>query len=132
MGAKRERRTYIFYGPPHFRATWEKFKEILHRDGKNMSQELRIWIEGYVKRKDPGNPQRPLTAWDPGHEDQEKLQEKELYTWLFEYANERTGELQYKHIIRVLRETSFPPKRIADMASDIARRLSKAGITIQY
>ena len=132
MGFKREKKTCVFYCPPGFEATWKKFKEILKADGKNMSQELRIWIEGYVKRHDPGNPQRPLTAWSPGHEDQEKLQEQDLYTWLFEYADERMGEVQFKHIIRVLRETSFPPKRIADMASDIARRLSKAGITIQY
>ena len=111
---------------------WKKFRELAFRDRMSMSGLIEGFIKDWVHRKDPGNPQRPLTAWSPGHEDQEKLQEQELYTWLFEYADERVGELPYKHIIRVLRETSFPTKRIADMASDIARRLSKAGITIQY
>ncbi len=50
------------YAPLHFKATWKKFLEICERDGQSASELVRIWVEGYVQRKDPGNPQRPLTV----------------------------------------------------------------------
>ncbi|GAH48039.1 unnamed protein product, partial [marine sediment metagenome] len=65
-----ERRQFKIYGPPHFVPTWEKFLEICERDGQSASSLIRIWVEGYVHRKDPGNPQRPITAYAPGHEDE--------------------------------------------------------------
>ena len=126
----RSKRAYKIYGPAHFRATWEKFLEIAHRDGQSASELIRVWVEGYVARKDPGNPQRPLTTWVEGHEDQEALAEKELFAWLSEYAEERRGEVQYRHIIRVLREAGVPSTRVAAMTKDLARRLSKAGVSV--
>ena len=126
----RSKRAYKIYGPAHFRATWEKFLEIAHRDGQSASELIRVWVEGYVARKDPGNPQRPLTSWVEGHEDQEALEEKELLAWLSEYAEERGGKVLYRHIVEVLRGTGVPPVRRAAMAEDLARRLTKAGFSI--
>ena len=109
---------------------WKKFCEIVRRDRDKMSGVIEGLVRDWVHRKDPGNPQRPLTAWDPGHEDQEKLQEKELYTWIYEYADEHGGEIYYKNIIRILREAEVTKTRIAAMTVDFAKRLSKDGIGV--
>lgn len=120
----------MFYCPPGFEATWKRFKKILEADGKNMSQELRIWIEGYVKRHDPGNPQRPITAFVAGHEDEEKRAVQEIYTWIKEYAEEHQSMVGYSQIVGFLKQSGVAPRRRASIAADLAKRLHKDGIQV--
>jgi len=63
-----------FYAPQAFRPIWEKFKKIAKREGLSSSQLLRRIIEDYVRLHDPGNPQRPITAFVEGHLDSYKAQ----------------------------------------------------------
>jgi hypothetical protein len=117
------------YAPDHFKATWRKFLEICERDGQSASELVRIWVEGYVQRKDPGNPQRPLTAWTPGHEDQEALALQEVYDKLLRIAEDRGGDLEYR---RVLGELSchLSDKQLATGVDEMAWRLQKAGVKV--
>jgi len=119
-------RTTIYVSPE----TWEKFKTLARRDHMKMSCIVEDLILEWVRRKDPGNPQRPLTAWTPGHRDEEARQAQDIFAWLAEYAEERDGWVPYKHIIEVLKETSVPPARRPDLADDLARRLSRAGVKV--
>ena len=118
------------YVPTHFRKTWEKFKEILERDGTTPSAELRKWIEGYVHRKDPGNPQRPLTAYVPGHEDQESLEKTKVFAFLREYACARTNEVRFRDIVQELRARDVEGPACAAMADSIARDLRESGVDV--
>jgi len=121
---------YQFYGPAHFKPTWNKFLEICERDGQSGSELIRVWVEGYVHRKDPGNPQRPLTAWAPGHRDEEKRQEQDFFAWLTEYADNRRNEVPYRQIVDLLREMDVPPSRRPTLAGELATRLTKAGVRV--
>ena len=125
-----EKKQFKIYGPAHFRATWKKFQEIAHRDGHSASGLVRIWVEGYVQRKDPGNPQRPLTAWSPGHDDQLSLDVQELYKRLFVAADKRGGELPYKLIVNSLYGTGVPAVRRPNLANQLATRLSRDGVRV--
>jgi len=118
------------YAPPHFKATWRKFLEICERDGESASHLVRVWVEGYVQRKDPGNPQRPLTAWSPGHDDQLSLEAQELYRRLFVAADKRGGELPYKLIVNGLYETGIKPVRRPGLADQLATRLTEDGVRV--
>ena len=118
------------YAPPHFKATWRKFLEICERDGVSASHLVRVWVEGYVQRKDPGNPQRPITAWSPGHDDQLSLEVQELYRQLFFSADKRGGELPYKLIVNSLYGTGVPAVRRPGLANQLATRLSRDGVRI--
>ena len=118
------------YAPAHFKATWKKFREICERDGQSASELVRIWVEGYVARKDPGNPQRPLTAWAPGHRDEEKRQEQDFFAWLTEYADNRRNEVPYRQIVDLLKDMGVPPSRRPTLAGELATRLTKAGVKV--
>ena len=60
-------------------------------------------MEGYVHRKDPGNPQRPLTAYVPGHEDELALNLPEILRRLEAYASSRRNELDWSMILNELK-----------------------------
>lgn len=126
---KREDKKVAIYAPPHFKATWRKFLEICERDGQSASELVRIWVEGYVQRKDPGNPQRPITAWAPGHVDEQALRLQETYGRLVAYARRNCGELRYVEILEELNpHFTGPPKGAA--AEKLARRLREDGIKV--
>ena len=126
--SKRWRGVFI-YAPAHFRATWKKFLDILEREGKTGSQEIRIWVEGYVRRKDPGNPQRPLTAWVPGHEDELALQFQEIIDKLHKIASRRQGELTYWMIINELKP-HVQGAALVRAAERVARELAAQGVKV--
>jgi hypothetical protein len=129
MSLSKERKTYIIYGPAHFRATWAKFLEISQRDGQSGSELIRIWIEGYVKRKDPGNPQRPITAYAPGHEDELALRLKEIYARLRAYAEDNGGNIPRGRIIRELgAHLAGRPK--VDTVDRMEQRLIEDGVKV--
>ena len=86
------------YAPTWFKATWQKFLEICERDRVSASSLIRVWVSGYVQHRDPGNPQRPLTAYVPGHEDELALNLPEIMSKLESYASIRRNELPWSMI----------------------------------
>jgi len=125
----RKRPVVEIYAPAHFKATWEKFLEITRRDGQSASELIRIWVEGYVQRKDPGNPQRPITAWVPGHADTLVLLFRDALTKLEGIATRRGGELSRRMIVEEIRP--FVKGAAMGRAADsIARDLIRRGFKV--
>ena len=120
------------YAPAHFRATWDKFKEILERDGTTPSAELRTWIEGYVARKDPGNPQRPITAYVKDHEDEVAMKRTEKIKRYLDRSILFGGEIRFRRIVDDMKADGVPPHRREPMAKAMATDLEKLGVTIVY
>ena len=120
---------YKIYGPDHFRATWAKFLEICQRDGQSGSELIRVWVEGYVKRKDPGNPQRPITAWAAGHMDEQALRVQEAYARLRAYAADNGDNIPRNRILRELgAHLAGRPKVVA--ADRMEQRLLEDGVKV--
>ena len=117
------------YAPAHFKATWKKFLEICERDGQSASELVRIWVEGYVARKDPGNPQRPITAYAPGHEDEYARLQQEIFNKLLGVSENRFGYLPWLRIMEELKPLLSGQDRV-DAAEKLARRLTKAGVRV--
>jgi len=124
-----ELKQYKIYGPPHFRATWAKFLKICERDGQSGSELIRIWVEGYVDRKDPGNPQRPITAWSPGHLDEQALRVQKVYARLKANATDNGGNIHYRRILREL-EPHFTGRLKIATAGKLERRLLEDGVKV--
>ena len=87
----RDRKVAI-YAPAHFRATWIKYLEICERDGTNASREIRRFVQGQVARRDPGNPQTPLTAFVEGHEDEFAEEVRTLLREHWKAESEKLGD----------------------------------------
>ena len=120
---------YQFYGPAHFKPTWKKFLEICERDSQSASELIRVWVEGYVVRKDPGNPQRPITAYAPRHEDEYARLQQEIFSKLLGVAENRGGYLPWLRIVEELKPLLSGQARV-DAAEKLARRLTKAGVRV--
>ena len=118
-----------FYGPAHFIPTWNKFLEISKRDGQSASSLLCIWIEGYVHRKDPGNPQRPLTAYSSGHEDEITRIEQDIFNKFLAIAEQDNGHIRRIRILQELMPMLKGQQRV-DVADKFTRRLTKAGVKV--
>jgi len=99
------------------------------RDGKSASEIIRIWIEGYVRRKDPSNPQRPLTVYDPSHEDAKIAKGNGVYSEILSYAKKHRGEVNKKMLFQFLEVIESPKLRIAK-SKDIIERLKDDGVTL--
>jgi len=134
--SKRTRATFYIdneqheiYAPPRFEGTWKKFQEICERDGQSASGLIRVWVEGYVHRKDPGNPQRPITAYAPGHEDEYARMQQEIFDKLLGVAEDRGGYLPWGRMLDELKPFLSGHARV-DAAEKLARRLTKAGVRV--
>jgi len=55
-----------FWIPDEFVRRYERFKDILRREGKSVGEHLRDHIEHYVVVHDPGNPQARITSYVEG------------------------------------------------------------------
>lgn len=127
------RKQFKIYGPAHFRATWERFLEICERDGQSASELIRVWVEGYVARKDPGNPQRPLTAFVDGHQDELASRRSDVLKELLEYAGKGPyREVKYKDIIDQLKARGWPGHTRVDVAYSIEDDLKKFGVRVLH
>ena len=124
-----KRKQFKIYGPDHFSPTWRKYLEICKRDGRSASEEIRIFVEGQVRGRDPGNPQRPITAYAPGHRDQVVLHEQEVFKKLEALAVENRGEIRWSRIIEELGGT-LTGQPLVNAAEKLAHRLHKAGVKI--
>lgn len=120
------------YAPPHFKTTWQKFLDICSRDGQSASELVRIWVEGYVARKDPGNPQRPLTAYTPGHDDHVAMIRNGLLQELRKTARGYGDRLPYSRILDILKRHDYPAKRRRTMADSLAHQLGDLEVQILY
>ncbi len=117
------------YAPAWFKATWKKFLEICERDGVSGSQLIRVWVAGYVQHGDPGDPQRPLTAYVPGHEDELALTLPEILSKLEAYASSRRNELPWSMIHDELKPYLRGAARVR-AAEKISQELSSRGIKV--
>ena len=127
----RKRRAIEIYAPDYFRPTWKKFLEICKRDGQSASELIRIWVESYVVRKDPGNPQRPITAYAPGHEDEYARMQQDIFSKLLGVAENRGGHLPWGMIVDEMKPFLSGQARV-DAAEKLARRLTKAGVRVVW
>jgi len=105
---------------------------MMKADGKNVSQELRIWIEGYVARHDPGNPQLVLTAFVPGHEDELASSWSGMLKELLARAEHLGGDLSYDEVLEVFKDQGVVGPRLPSRAKSMARGLEKLGVKIWY
>ena len=128
----REDRKVAIYATPGFKATWRKFLEICERDGVSASHLVRVWVEGYVARKDPGNPQRPLTAYVEGHEDELTLKWSDVLKDLVARAERAGGELRYKDVVVEIRAQGVTGPMIVTRAESMASSLRAVGVAIVY
>ena len=117
------------YAPAWFKATWKKFLELCERERVSASYLIRIWVTGYVQRKDPGNPQRPLTAYVPGHEDELALNLPDIMRKLEEYASNQNNELNWSMIHNELKPYSKGVARVR-AAEKISKELRSRGIKV--
>ncbi len=124
-----EGKQHEIYAPDHFKYTWNKFLEICERDNQSASGLIRIWIEGYVTRKDPGNPQRPITAYTPGHEDEYALMQQDIFKKLLDIAKNYGGYIHWRRIVEELKPILKGQARV-EAAEKLTKRLSKAGVRI--
>lgn len=109
---------------------WDKFIILSSRDHDPASAIVEGLVSRWVQEHDPGNPQRPLTAWAPGHPDEEAKVKQDHFSWLKEYAGERRNQVTYKDILIALKEAGVPPPKRPDMADDLAKRLSKEKVRV--
>jgi len=121
--------TVNIYAPAWFKATWKKFLEICERDGVSASHLIRVWVDGYVQRRDPGNPQRPLTAYVPGHEDELALNLPEILSKLEAYASIQSNGLSWSMISDELKPYLQGAARMR-AADRISQKLEKRGIKV--
>ena len=87
-------------------------------------------MEGYVQRKNPGNPQRPLTAYVPGHEDEQALREQELLRNLQDVAERLGGEISYRRVMEELKMAGYSGRPKVHLAHRIAQELQRRGAKV--
>jgi len=90
---------------------------------------IRVWVEGYVRTRDPGNPQRPLTAYVPGHEDALALKLPEILSELELYASSHRNELDWSMIHNELSSYLQGAARVR-AADKIYKELRSRGIKV--
>jgi len=90
-------------------------------------------VEGQVAKRDPGNPQPPLTAFFEGHEDVTAKRRSDTIKELLIDADKRGNELTYAHVARAIREASNPlGYMIPVLAKSMCEDLVKLGVTILW
>ncbi len=90
---------------------------------------IRVWVDGYVRAHDPGNPQRPLTAYVPGHEDELTLKLPEILSKLEAYASIQSNGLSWSMISDELEPYLQGAARMR-AANRISQELEKRGIKV--
>lgn len=132
MGVSSRRRQFKIYGPAHFRATWEKFLEICDRDNQSASELIRGWVQGYVARKDPGNPQPPITAFLEGHEDMLAFRRSTIIKNLVARAESHGGEVHHREVVTTYRELGMPGYQLAELVESMEADLKRLGVKVIY
>jgi len=95
--------------------------------------EIRRFVEGQVAKRDPGNPQPPLTAFFEGHEDVKAKRRSDTIKELLIDADKRGGELTYAHVVQAIRAASSPAGfAIPVLARSMCEDLVKLGVRILW
>ncbi len=122
-------RTTIYVSPE----LWERFKKLATRDSMKMSNIVEDLVRGWVDMKEPGNPQRPLTAFVTGHDDEVAARRSTTIKELIKDAEKRGGELNYAHVVQAIRAASSPAGyRIPVLARSMCQALEKLGVRILW
>jgi hypothetical protein len=112
-----------------YKPYWEKLKEMCSRERVSVSKIVNELIVDYVTKHDPGNPQRPLTAYAPGHEDEQALRMQEAYARLVNYAADNGGNIPRTRIVRELgAHLAGRPK--VDAVDRMEQRLIEDGVKV--
>ncbi len=117
---------------------WDRFKTLAKRDGTSASKKITDFIVKYVNEHEPGNSQRPITAFVDGHPDQVagiplSARRSALVEELLKSAEARGGEISYLHVVKEIRETLNPPgARIPELAKTMCEDLKKLGVRILW
>jgi len=89
-----------FYAGRDFLPIYLKLKRLAQLDDVSVSALIREILTQYVKAHEPGNPQRPLTAWVPGHKDEMALLRQATIETLLEFARLHDDEVFWRDILR--------------------------------
>lgn len=116
------------YIPDHFKATWNKYMEILERDGSSASKEIRAYVKAQVDRRAPGNPQRPITAYDPEHEDNLERRVNDMLRILIDRARKGDRFVRREELAERLYAAGILRAQIWQKIKDLIPRLRKEGI----
>ena len=127
-----KRKQFKIYGPAHFAATWKKYLEICERDGTNASEQIRHYVQGQVARRDPGNPQRPITAYVEGHEDEAAARRSDLLKELLRRAELQDSKLRYREVLEAFQDRPVPGWKRVELTKSMASDLKKLGVAILY
>jgi len=131
-GVSSGRKQFKIYGPTHFAATWKKYLEICERDGTNASKEIRQYVRDQVARREPGNPQRPLTAFVEGHEDEVQASWSKTVQELLARAERLGGELRYGDIVAAIRAQGVTGPMIVTRSGSMCDALRAVGVGVVY
>lgn len=120
------------YVPIGFKATWEIFLKICERDGTNAATEIRKYVELQVKRRAPGNPQPPLTAFMSGHRDELTKKRSDVLKACITRAQEAGGEVRHRDIISMLMDGGWAGSSRLEVAESLEEDLKKFGVAVVY
>lgn len=127
------RKQFKIYGPDHFRLTWEKFVAICARDGTSASEAIRLFVEGQVAKRDPGNPQKTIGAYVEGHEDELAARRSDFIKDMILESEKRGGTLPRSLLVKFFRERyQVVGFRIVPMVTSILEDLEKLGVVVTY
>jgi len=104
---------------------YERFKEILRREGKSVGEHLRDHIEHYVVVHDPGNPQARITSYVEGGPEDVAIIEgrvREMFR--------ARREVLFRDIVKRCREDVGDVKGALAMALRVADWLSGRGVKV--
>lgn len=119
-------RTTIYISPE----LWERFKKLATRDHMKMSNIVEGLVRDWVDMKEPGNPQRPITAFVVGHEDEVARRRSDTIKELLAWAIKREGEIRYSEVVAMFK--TLPGHRRVALAESMCKDLEKLGVRILY
>lgn len=120
------------YAPAGFKPTWVKFLAICERDGTSASEQIRIWVEGFVARKDPGNPQRTLPAFVKGHPDELAARRSDVVKTFLAQAERTGGWVRRRDIVDELRAKGWPTRMRDAVTSSLVKDLKLLGVDVLH
>ena len=114
------------YFRPEEDPLYQRFKQIVRREGSNVSKHLMDYIKGYVDFHDPGNPQSRITSFATGGSHDVGAIEGELRQ-IFKSRGEKGVILTYKDILQVCRAHFTNPTHARAVCDRVCEWLTKIG-----
>ena len=118
-------RTSIYFTPDeHY--LYERFKQIVRREGSNVSRNLMEYIKDYVDVHDPGNPQARITSFATGGSADIGAIEGEIRQ-IFKARGEKGISLTHKEILQVCRAHFTNPNHAGAVCERVCEWLTNIG-----